>query len=228
MRALVVGFITVGLLGILTAGSQAQIQERHQRYMNRAEVRHISGSVSVSSNDPRPLSQALIGISEEYAWTIDYEDAPYYSRYDLVDDTDPKWRVTHPSEKGVTVIGGDSFQSQFLESPDAVSSIGGEEHILDTVVSDYNASTNPGKFRVLDEGDGRFAIVGVEVKEGNGKEQSVTPILDTLISVPTEPRDAIATISAILDALTAKSHTNVTPGMMPINALQQSKVTIGG
>jgi hypothetical protein len=224
MRVLIVGFISLLLLAI----SPAQTQDRHQRYIDRADVRHVAGSVFVVSNDPRPLSQALVGISEEYARLVDFEDPPYYSKYDLVDDTSPQWRATHPTEKGVTVIGGEFFQTEFPESPDAGSSAAGAEHILENVVSDYNASTNPGRFTVRDEGDGRFAIVGTELKDEDGKEQAVTPILDTLISIPTESRDAITGISAILDALSAKTHTKVILGMMPISALQRSKVTVGG
>jgi hypothetical protein len=207
---------------------QDAIQVRHSKYMDHAEVRHRPKSATITANDARPLAQALTALSGEYAWMIDFEDPPYYSKYDLVDDTDSKWRAEHPTARGVTAISGDSFQSQFPESPNAASSQEEEEHILNTVVSDYNASANPGRFRVVKEGDGRFAIVGISVKGDNGQDQPVNPILDTLISVPTDTRDAYTAIETILNALTVKSGTKVALFAVPTNALAHSQVTIGG
>jgi len=143
--------------------------------MDRAEVRHLADSVTVTANDARPLAQAVTALSEEFAWAIDFEDPPYYSMFDLLNETDPKWRAAHPNAKGVTVIAGDTFQTQFPQTPDAATSQAEEEHILDRVISDYNASTNPGRFTVRNEGDGRFAIVGTYVKDERGGDQAVTP-----------------------------------------------------
>jgi hypothetical protein len=145
-----------------------------------------------------------------------------------VDDTASQWRAAHPSAKGVTVIAGDTFQTQFPESPNTTSSLTGEERILDGVVSDYNASTNPGRFNVRNEGDGRFAVVGTNVKDENGRDQAVSPILDTPISIPAETRDANTTIETILHALTVKTQTKVAAFMLPQNALAQAQVTVGG
>jgi hypothetical protein len=108
--------IVVAAIVILAASSAAQIQERHARYMDRAEVRHSANSASVVANSPRPLAQAITALSEEYAWVIDFEDPPYYSRHDLVDDTAPQWRASHPNAKGVTAVSGDSFESQYPET----------------------------------------------------------------------------------------------------------------
>jgi len=55
-----------------------------------------------------------MAVSEEYGWLIDFEDLPYYSSYDLVDDTDPAWRAAHPGAKGSTAQQGAAFQ---LSSP---------------------------------------------------------------------------------------------------------------
>jgi hypothetical protein len=122
-----------------------------------------------------------------------------------------------------------AFQTQFPENPNAASSSADEEHILETVVSDYNASTNPGRFSVVNEGDGRFAIVGTHVKDENGQDQAVVPILNTPISVQTDTRDPWETIQVILDTLSAEGHTKVVPGTGVFNGLgPQPKVTVGG
>jgi hypothetical protein len=196
--------------------------------MDRADVRHLANLASVTANSPRPLAQAVTALREECAWVIDFEDPPYYSKYDLVDDTAPQWRAAHPTAKGVTAIAGDTFQTQFPENPDAATSLAEEEHILDRVVLDYNASTNPGRFSIRNEGDGRFAVVGTYVKDENGQDQAVSPILDTPISVQADTRDALTTIHIILKALSAKSQIQVVPGLLALNALHQTQVTVGG
>lgn len=226
MRFLLIAFVI--LLSNVYAQAQDAIQVRHSKYMDHAEVRHLRNSATITANDARPLAQALTALSEEYAWVVDFEDPPYYSRYDLVDDTDAKWRAAHPTAKGVTAIAGDSFQSQFPENSNAGSLPNEEEHILDIIVTDYNASANPGRFRVVNEGDGRFAIVGISVKGDNGQDQPVNPILDTLISIPRDTRDAYTAIETILNALTVKSGTKVAPFTVPANALTHSQVTVGG
>ena len=211
-----------------SAQAQDAVRQPHPRYMDHAEVRHLDNSVTVTADAPRPLADTVMALSEEYAWVIDFEDPPYYSKYDLVDDTNPKWRAAHPTAKGFTLIAGDRFQTQFPENPHAASSSAEEEHILETVVSDYNASTNPGRFSVVNEGDGRFAIVGTHVKDEQGQDQAIGPILDTPISIPEETRDAYITIETILDALTAKTHIKVSLGLVPSNALMRTQVSIGG
>ena len=227
MRFLMLGLVSVLLLVL---GFQSQVQnrqERHAGYTERAEVRHLTDSATVSANDPRPLAQAIRALSEEYAWLVDFEDLPYYSKYDLVDDTAPEWRSAHPAERGATVVAGRAFQSEFSEDPKTAAPVE-EERILNKVVSDYNNSGNPGKFIVRDEGDGRFAIVGISVKDESGRDQPISAILDTQISVPTDTRDALTTIEVILDALSVKTKTQVGPGTMPLNALLGTKVTMGG
>ncbi len=230
MRLLIIALVTI--LSTIHAHAQAQNdqarQARRSRYIENAEVRHLADSITVTANDARPLAQAVTALSEEFGWAIDFEDPTYYSKYDLVDDTAPQWRAAHPNAKGVTVIAGDTFQTQFPKTPDTATSPAEEEHILDGVVSDYNASTNPGRFTVRNEGNGRFAVVGTYVKDENGQDQGVSPILDTPISIPAETRDANTTIEIILNSLTVKSQTKVAPFMVPQNALAQSQVTVGG
>lgn len=223
-------FLMAALIALMsTPQPQAQdIQARRSRYMERAEVLHFANSATLTANSPRPLAQAVTALSETYGWVIDFEDPPYYSKYDLVDDTDSKWRAEHPSAKGVTAIAGDKFQSQFSVSPNTGTSVEDEERILEKVISDYNQSANPGKFAVRNEGGGRFAVVGTNVKDETGHDQAVVPILDTRISIQEGTRDAFTTLKAILGAVTATGQPRIGLGTAPLNALSQSQVTAGG
>ena len=227
MRFVIIAFITI--VSSFSAQAQDAVRQLHPRYMHNAEVRHLDNSVTVTANAPRPLADSVKALSEEYAWVIDFEDPQYYSKYDLVDDTDPKWRAANPTAKGFTLIAGDSFQTQFPENPNAATSSAEEEHILENVVSDYNASTNPGRFSVVSEGDGRFAIVGTQVKDENGQNQAVSPILDTPITVQTDTRDPFETIQVILRALSTERQIKVVPGTGAFGGLRpQPRVTVGG
>jgi hypothetical protein len=203
-------------------------QSRHDRYKESADVQHLTDSITITANDARPLAQALTAVSEEFAWIIDFEDPPYYTKYDLVDDTAPEWKAAHPDTKGVTVIAGDTFQTQFPKTSEGSISTTEERRILDKVVSDYNQSPNPGRFVVRDEGEGRFAVVGTHVKNKEGQHQAVSSILDTQISIQEETRDAYTTIETILNALSASSQVKVVPFTMPQRALAESQVTVGG
>lgn len=215
------------LLSLPSPASQDR-QARQSQYMKHAELTRDSNTTIITANSPRPLAQALTALSERYHWIIDFEDPPYFSKFDLTDDTAPQWRAAHPDTKGVTVIAGGAFRTEFAQVGDPVSSALDEAAILNTVVADYNASSNPGTFSVVNEGDVRFAVVGIAVKNDQGQPQSVAPVLDTPISIPSEARDAQATLQLILDALNAKSRIPIVQGTSPLNLLAQTRLTLGG
>ena len=195
-------------------------------YMSAAEVRHISGSGTLTANDPRPLMQAVEAISEEYGWTLDYEDPPYQSHFDVVDVTAPEWRAAHPHDKGAITIAGGLFRSNFSEP----SAENGEEKVLEKLVADYNASGNPGKFAVRKVTDSRYAIVGVSRRDEQGSDQAINALLDTPITLPIQPRDAEVMLHLILDTLAQKSGVNIKLGTIGFtsNPLQGASVTVGG
>jgi hypothetical protein len=175
--------------------------------MRFAVVQHGEGSAParVIAHEARPSQSALSAVAREYRWILYFEDPPYYSRhYDVVDDTDPKWRASHPAEKGALRIAGGAFESRYREGPDIHSSAG-EEAALRTIVSDYNASGNPGKFILRRMGEG-YAVIGHAVKDDNGRDQEVSAILDTPISVPPQTRDPREAINLILETLSATTH----------------------
>jgi len=143
----------------------------------------------LTANDPRPLLQAVEGISEEYGWIVDFEDPLYGSRFDLLDCADPAWRASHPEERGALCVSGGLSESSFPE-PSSISAAHAEDELLRKLVSDYDSSGNPGKFAVLQEPDGRYAVIGIARRDDTGKEETVNALLDATISFPVERRDA--------------------------------------
>ena len=74
--------------------------------MDRGVITYTGNAATVRANNARPLEQAIEAVREQYGWTVDFEDPPYESAYDLVDSTDPQWRKEHPTAKGVRRIAG--------------------------------------------------------------------------------------------------------------------------
>ncbi|MDQ6786734.1 MAG: hypothetical protein M3033_07980 [Acidobacteriota bacterium] len=186
-----------------------------------------SGSAIIKVNDPRPLYQAISALNEEYGWVVDYEDPPYAFESELIDVTDPKWRTSHPNATGLKIPAGGAFQFEYEESA-ALATSAGKEEILRKIVSEYNRSGNPGRFVVRSEEGGRFSVVGTTVRDENADDKEVSPILDTLISIPTAQRSAEETIKLIRTNLSAKSGINVSDVGLVDNLLIQSKVIVGG
>lgn len=195
-------------------------------FKSAAVVQHNGNTGTLTANFPRPLAQAVEAISQEYGWTVDYEDPPYHSQFDLVDDTDPTWRANHPNAKGVVRVSGGLFRSSFPEP----SSGNTEEQVLEKLVADYNSSGNPGKFAVREETDGRYAVIGVSRRDESGKDEPVNALLDTPITIPVQQRDATATLQLIVDTLASASGVKVKLGTIGLSSdpLQEATLTIGG
>ena len=144
-----------------------------------------------------------------------------YSQSDLVDDTDPGWRRSHPNVKGVTRPSGESFSASYDESdPNRVLSLNGEEEILRSVVASYGKSGNPGQFEIRSSSPNRFEVIGV-----NGHGESV---LDALIDLPQKERRGDQAIEDISTALSQKKGRQVALFSLPLNLLIRVNVNIGG
>ena len=62
-----------------------------QQELAGAKVTRSGGDLVVSVAASRPLYFALLALSEQYGWVVDYED-PIYTRGETRDKTDPNWR----------------------------------------------------------------------------------------------------------------------------------------
>ena len=107
-RILVLCFLLVSCGSFLLAQSPTK-----PSFMSAGAIQHHETTATLTANFPGPLVQAIEAISQEYGWTIDFEDPHYISHFDLVDATDPTWRASHPNEKGALRVAGGFFQSTF-------------------------------------------------------------------------------------------------------------------
>jgi hypothetical protein len=214
----------VTALALLSGFVWAQSTTR-PKYLDHAMIQHSGEVVTVTANSPVPLFQVISGIREEYGWRINWESAPGYSRFDLVDDTGPKWRAAHPDAKGVTRPAGGVFVASFPEPTD--TSAAAERDVLEKVIQEYNATENPGKYALRADTDGQFAVVGTQVRDETGALRELPPLLDTPVSMSrttSDFDDAIRSILAALQSATGTRIVNATFGR--VSGTEQ--VTVGG
>ncbi len=196
----------------------AQRLEPGTGYWYEGVITHEQGKAILSSNEPRPLRQAAEALAEEYGWTVDYED-PIYSDAEGLERTEPGFVATHPNEKQ-HLVAGHKFESEFAENGNM--SAANEKVVLQKVISDYNKSRNPGKFGLLDEGGGRFAVIGTK----GGNTEALTGVLDSAITIDIKGMNAAWALSRMCDSLTASSGVQVRLMRYPQNVLAQTQVSL--
>lgn len=206
----------------------AQSANPRPTFWGRATIQQTAdGRILLRANDPRPLDQALLALGQEYGWTLDYEDPPY-STYELVDDTDPAWRESHPNEKGVTRVAGSTFASEFALPADLSAGSLDEERVINRVLLDYSASSNPGRFTLKKENVNRFSVVGVGIKDATGSEKDIIPVLDVRIKLPSEERSLNDTLELVLRGVSEKTGYRIEVGTAPENLMLKTKIGLRG
>jgi hypothetical protein len=211
----------------LSLSSVSAQSTSHPRFLDRARIQHGASGVTVTANDPIPLFQAIFAVRLEYGWQINWESAPGYSRFDLADDTGPKWRAAHPDAKGVTRPAGGWFTGTFPE-PREPSDPGAERRALARLIEEYNATENPGRYVLLPGSDGPFTVVGTEVRDEAGALQEIRPLLDTPLSFAKAARSVNDTIELILAALHSATGKTILFGAASRSLFMTTQATVGG
>lgn len=217
--------LTISAVGLFLGSALAQ--STPSPHLDRAIVRHGDSVVTLVANAPLPLFQAISAVREEYGWQVNFEQAPGYSHFDVVDDTAPEWRRNHPGGKGVTGAAGGSFTSTFPEVRDALD-VTTERDVLAKVLQDYNGTDNPGKYGLQIGHAGEFTIVGTAVRDETGALQEVPPILSTPVTIEREQRSLYDSVTDILRALSSAAGQKVIVMSVPNNEFRTTQLTMGG
>jgi hypothetical protein len=221
---------TIGLAAafcLLCRSGQAQSTTR-PNYFDRARIRHENSKVIIVANDSLPLFQALYALRLEYGWRVNWESAPAYSRFDLVDDTDPKWRATHPGQKGVTRPSGGLFTASVPEPLDP-SDPSAEQNFLAALIQQYDATRNPGRYALqATDPEGILTFVGEQVRDESGGLREMTPLLDTPLEIPKARRNVDETIETLLSALESTTGERIIFASASTSAFRMTQATVGG
>ena len=188
-------------------------QEKKQPTSSSTGIVHVDGSARLTVNDPRPMEKTITGVGQEYGIVIDYED-PIYQASALIDDTDPQWRLDHPTAKPVTRPWGGFFSTSY---PDALAMPDKQQELLDKIQTDYNTNRVSGRFRLVNEATSRFAMV----------PDSRTP-LDLSVQLSAGKRNLAEAVFALANAISASSGAKVVVGTFPLGISRQCAYTDDG
>jgi hypothetical protein len=216
---------SIAVLAAVCGSCTAQSASR-PAFFDHARIQRTGAIVTVTANDSMPLSQAIDALRLEYGWQVGFESAPCYSRFDLVDDTGPKWRAAHPNSKGVTRPSGGLFSASFPDPGDTTNS-SVEYRAISALVNAYNATNNPGRYALLQQPYGWLTVVGTGVRDETGALRGVSPLLDNHISLTAAPRTVEDTIEAIRTALESATGKKVLDGDFS-HSIFHTRASVGG
>jgi hypothetical protein len=212
----------------------AQNGDGRYGWIENGKVRHGAGTATFSCNYPDPMLEAISTVRLEYGWRVSYEAPPFFSDFDLTNNASPKWLEAHPkwleahpNARNAKRVAGGRFTSTYTEYVD-MSQSGAIESVLNKIVADYNASENPGKHTLLKLDDGSYDVVSASVKNSEGVEQKIEPILDTLISIPEQERSVLDTVEVVLAEITRKTGKKAILFTFYSNLLLRDRASIGG
>jgi hypothetical protein len=183
--------LTIGFLcsSSLLTFPQVASTARSPQQQDRRIVHHNDGSstATVFTYGHMPLQEAILTINEEYGWGINYEDVPTVNASELVDENAELRRLNqgfHEDLMDGLSPKAKPFSSTFTELDTRHAD---KDTVLQKLLSDYNSSPNPGKFRLERTAQNSYVVIGVKYKSETGDEVEYKPILDCPISLYIPP-----------------------------------------
>ena len=175
--------------------------------------------VILSETGPRPLAKAAEALEGRYGIPVSYEDPAYVYDGDIVDFTDPAYKISHPGIRALGVKSGSVVLrgnlSASVRSPaDAIS-------LFQSLLDDHVRAGNPGEFALVQSGDG-VVIVPTKVRDANGILSPDQSPLEVRISFPEQERTANEAMDAICGAILANSGKKVVLGMDPFGGIRST------
>jgi hypothetical protein len=185
----------------------------------------LSQPIILSVTDPRPLAKAGELFERRYGIPVSYEDVAYVYDGDVIDQTDPDYKKTHPNIRALIPRGGAvTIRGQagaVVPTPREASLV------LQTALDDHARANNPGEFALLQNSDG-LVIVPSSSRDANGILAPDHSPLETNISFLQVQRTALEALESICSAVTGASGKKVVVGTTPFRSLSgQMVVKVG-
>jgi hypothetical protein len=173
---------------------------------------------------PRPVAEAVRQVEDFFGVPVTYEDTRYLHPDDIVDVTA---RVRRDGKTSDRILGMRSGSIDTSYSPPAGASVEAQvAEALGQILAQSRANGNTGDFRV-DQVAGGFHVVPVAMRGRSGEMEPYTSALDVRITLPSVERTGQEALLAVTQAVTARSGVVVDIGLMPMNLLARTGVTIG-
>lgn len=175
--------------------------------------------IILSATDPRPLAKAAQAFELHYGIPMSYEDPAYAYDGDLIDKTDPTYKISHPDVRALIPKGGSVVLRGNLSA--LVSSPTDAIPLLQPLLDDHVRAGNPGEFALVQSGDG-VVIVPTKVRDANGILLADQSPLEVRISFPELQRTDLETLDAICGTILANSGKKVMVATTPFIGLRSS------
>lgn len=191
-------------------------------HIKKPVIYQVGEYLHINAGGTRPLLQAVEAVQEKYGWAVDYEDPQYPQAPD-----NPTNRISPPHRLHSYATNGDandSFSLQYKLGANP-NSPPGEAKLLWALVDAFNQNASTAQFKLLQQENNRFAVVGVEVRGANEQMVAQQPLLDLPIALMPERRSAADAIAAICRELSQDSKLPVAPH---VSANLSGTVVLGG
>jgi len=185
----------------------------------------LPSQVILSATDPRPLAKAGELFERKYGIPMSYEDVAYAYDGDVIDQTSPEYKKTHPEGKALMPKG---CSVELRGQAGAIVRTPMDAKLMFQTVLDGHARVgNPGVFALLQNNDG-LVIVPTSGRNWNGALVQDHSPLDTSISFPELRRTAVETLELICNTVADASGKKVVVGTTPLLGLPGQTVAIIG
>lgn len=181
-------------------------------------------AVKLSVDDPRPMAEAVKQLQEKYGWIITYEDPRLVNESDLLDVTDPNYRLANPGGKRALDPKGGRLEISYFVS----SATGKPENpgaLLQMLLNAHAATANPGRFELRQTGQ-VFHVIPSQAKDVRGMWARQSSILDIPITFPEKERSVFETLEIITRALSSATQIKVVIGAIPLNLFARHRTTL--
>lgn len=189
-----------------------------------------NSNVVISVADPRPLAKAADILELKLGVGISYEDPAWVNHGDMMKAIDsphnPGLARQNPGLKAVIPIGGsisvslpiDARTRRALTTPISA---------LTDLLRDHDSRHNPGKFRLVDLGEGDFSIVPDAARDGNGTAVAQRSPLDASVWLPASQRSGMETLQLICDSISSSIGQRVNLGTVNVNLFVRTTIRLG-
>jgi hypothetical protein len=178
------------------------------------------GAVTITVDDPRPLSKLVDAVAKLCKCAVTYEDAPLLNKSQLVDVTSPQYRS---ARRALAPRGGPLTitypKSTPLDRSDGLN-------LIRAAIDAYQSAGYPAQFTSRDDGEFIHVVPRLVLGE-QGEQKVVGSLLDVPISLPGGDRTIVDAIRDISAAVTKVTGRPILAGLRPWNLIATSTVDAG-
>jgi len=196
----------------------------------------------ISVNQSRPMMALAGELAQRYGYLVTYEEAPVDAVREVIKEPRrnglefryPAWSpVTFHLEARETSAGVPITQEPMRAGFGGTVTVSGSGSVrpltqesVDSLVSEYNASGNPGKFTVIY--DGGYAHIVPAGRSVNGQITDFQPILSTIVPAKLQEGTCWDLFSGLIGEIQTIRHVAIEVGEAPVNPLSEASCTISG